>query len=58
MVLNAKKTILFRPDAKFSRSQISALVEHEIGVHMVTTMNSKQHELNIFNLGLPVNTMT
>lgn len=58
MVLNAKKTILFRPDAKFSRSQISALVEHEIGVHMVTTMNANQHELNVFNLGLPVNTMT
>ena len=58
MVLNAKKTILFRPDAKFTRSQINALVEHEIGVHMVTTMNSNIQKLNIFNLGLPVNTMT
>ncbi|MFT5777580.1 MAG: hypothetical protein ACI837_000516 [Crocinitomicaceae bacterium] len=58
MVLNAKKTILFRPDAKFTRSQIDALVEHEIGVHMVTTMNSNTQKLNIFNLGLPVNTMT
>ena len=58
MVLNAKKTILFRPDAKFTRSQIDALVEHEIGVHMVTTMNSNAQKLNVFNLGLPVNTMT
>lgn len=58
MVLNAKKTILFRPDAKFTRSQISALVEHEIGVHMVTTMNSNAQKLKLFNLGLPVNTMT
>ena len=58
MVLNAKKTILFRPDAKFTRSQINALIEHEIGVHMVTTMNSNVQKLNIFNLGLPVNTMT
>lgn len=58
MVLNAKKTILFRPDAKFTRSQINALVEHEIGVHMVTTMNSNTQKLNVFNLGLPVNTMT
>ncbi|MDG1476128.1 MAG: flavohemoglobin expression-modulating QEGLA motif protein [Vicingaceae bacterium] len=58
MVLNAKKTILFRPDAKFTRSQINALVEHEIGVHMVTTTNSNQHDLNVFNLGLPVNTET
>lgn len=58
MVLNAKKTVLFRPDAKFSRGQIGALVEHEIGVHMVTTMNAQLHQLRIFSLGLPVNTMT
>ncbi|MFT6501467.1 MAG: hypothetical protein ACJASQ_001579 [Crocinitomicaceae bacterium] len=58
MVLNAKKTILFNPTAKFTRGQINALVEHEIGVHMVTTMNSNAQELNIFNLGLPVNTKT
>lgn len=58
MVLNAKKTILFNPNAKFTRSQINALVEHEIGVHMVTTMNSNMQKLRIFNLGLPMNTMT
>ncbi|MDG1396205.1 MAG: flavohemoglobin expression-modulating QEGLA motif protein [Flavobacteriales bacterium] len=58
MVLNAKKTILFNPSAKFSRGQINALVEHEIGVHMVTTMNSNAQKLHLFNLGLPVNTMT
>ncbi|MBC8226845.1 MAG: flavohemoglobin expression-modulating QEGLA motif protein [Gammaproteobacteria bacterium] len=58
MVLNSKKTILFRPDAKFTRKEINALVEHEIGVHMVTTQNSFDEKLKIFNLGLPVNTMT
>jgi uncharacterized protein (TIGR02421 family) len=58
MVLNSKKTILFRPDAKFSRKEINALVEHEIGVHMVTTMNSSANKLKVFNLGLPRNTMT
>jgi len=58
MVLNSKKTILFRPDAKFTRAEINALVEHEIGVHMVTTMNSGLQKLRLFNLGLPVNTMT
>ncbi len=58
MVLNAKKTILFNPTAKFTRGQINALVEHEIGVHMVTTMNSNAQKLHLFNLGLPVNTMT
>jgi uncharacterized protein (TIGR02421 family) len=58
MVLNAKKTILFNPNAKFTRGQINALVEHEIGVHMVTTMNSNEQNLHLFNLGLPRNTET
>ncbi|MDC0337920.1 flavohemoglobin expression-modulating QEGLA motif protein [Flavobacteriales bacterium] len=58
MVLNAKKTILFRSDAKFTRAEINALVAHEIEVHMVTTINSNQQKLQLFNLGLPVNTMT
>lgn len=58
MVLNSRKLIQFRPDAKFTRPEINALIEHEIGVHMVTTMNSSQQDLKIFNLGLPVNTKT
>jgi uncharacterized protein (TIGR02421 family) len=58
MVLNSKRTILIRPDAKFTRREIRALIEHEIGVHMVTTMNSSQQSLKLFNLGLPVNTKT
>ncbi|MDA3893288.1 MAG: flavohemoglobin expression-modulating QEGLA motif protein [Salinivirgaceae bacterium] len=58
MVLNSKKRILFKPDAKFKRKELQALAEHEIGVHMVTTMNSSNQKLKIFNLGLPVNTET
>jgi uncharacterized protein (TIGR02421 family) len=58
MVLNSRQTILFKPDAKFTRTEINALIEHEIGVHMVTTMNSSEQQLKIFNLGLPLNTMT
>lgn len=58
MVLNSKKTIQFRPDAKFNRTELHALVEHEIGVHVVTTNNSNLNHLKIFNLGLPVNTKT
>ncbi|MGB0807082.1 MAG: flavohemoglobin expression-modulating QEGLA motif protein [Salibacteraceae bacterium] len=58
MVLNAKKVILVRPDAKFSRGEINALAEHEIGVHMVTTQNSRLQNLKLFGLGLPVNTET
>ena len=58
MVLNSRKTILIRPDAKFTVKEANALIEHEIGVHMVTTQNSNQQKLKLFNLGLPVNTMT
>jgi uncharacterized protein (TIGR02421 family) len=58
MVLNSKKTIQFRPDAKFTRSEINALVAHEIGVHMVTTMNSATQKLKLFSVGFPVNTET
>lgn len=58
MVLNSKKTILIRPDARFTEKEAYALVEHEIGVHMVTTQNSSKQKLKIFNLGLPVNTKT
>jgi len=58
MVLNSRKTILIRPDAKFTQKEANALVEHEIGVHMVTTQNSADEKLKVFNLGLPVNTMT
>lgn len=58
MVLNSKKTILIRPDAKFTQKEANAMVEHEIGVHMVTTQNSSMQNLKVFNLGLPVNTLT
>lgn len=58
MILNSKKTILIRPDAHITRKDVNALIEHEIGVHMVTTQNSFNEKLKVFNLGLPVNTLT
>lgn len=58
MVLNSKKSVLIQPDAKFKRRELDALIEHEIGVHLVTTMNSHLQKLKLFHIGLPVNTMT
>lgn len=58
MVLNSRQTILIRPDARFTQKEANALIEHEIGVHMVTTQNSLKQSLRLFNMGLPVNTMT
>jgi uncharacterized protein (TIGR02421 family) len=58
MVLNSQKKILVQPDARFKKKKLNALIEHEIGVHMATTMNSFNQKLKIFNIGLPVNTRT
>lgn len=58
MVLNSTKSILFQPNAVFRQKELLGLVEHEIGVHMTTTMNSLEQPLKIFNLGLPLNTLT
>lgn len=58
MVLNSKKTIVFKKDAVFRRRELQGLIEHEIGVHMATTINSSQQKLKVFSLGMPINTMT
>ena len=58
MVLNSKRTVLISNNAQYSQRELNALIEHEIGVHMVTTQNSAQQKLKVFNLGLPVNTLT
>lgn len=56
--LNNKKTLYIRKDAFFSDKSLHALAEHEIGVHMLTTINSRLQPLNIFRLGTPLNTHT
>jgi uncharacterized protein (TIGR02421 family) len=58
MVLNSKRSIVFQANTLFRKKELYGLVEHEIGVHMTTTMNSLEQPLKIFNLGLPLNTLT
>jgi len=58
MVLNQQKKVLVKKGARFSPKGLEYLVHHEIGVHMVTTMNSNLQPLKLFNIGLPVNTRT
>ncbi|HDR67552.1 MAG TPA: flavohemoglobin expression-modulating QEGLA motif protein [Bacteroidaceae bacterium] len=58
LILNSKKIIRIRKDAMFSEKSLRALSEHEVGVHMLTTINSRLQTLNIFRLGLPRNTRT
>jgi uncharacterized protein (TIGR02421 family) len=58
LVLNSKKLIRLRRDATFTEKSILALLNHEIGVHMVTTINARTQPLRILQAGLPVNTLT
>lgn len=58
LVLNHKKTIRIRKNSLFSKTALNALAEHEVGVHMVTTINSRLQPLSIFRLGTPINTHT
>jgi uncharacterized protein (TIGR02421 family) len=57
MVNNARRTLLIRRDARVSRTELQALAHHELGVHMVTTLNALRQPLKVFSLGLPSNTV-
>lgn len=58
MVLNNIKTLVLNSNHKFSDNEIAVLTNHEIGVHMVTTMNGMLHPLRIFSHGFPNNEET
>ncbi len=53
MVLNNIKTLVINSNHTFSDSEMNILTNHEIGVHMVTTMNGLLHPLKIFSHGFP-----
>ena len=58
MVQNRKKRVLLKEGAYFNYDTLHGTAHHEIGVHMVTTMNSNYQPLKIFNVGLPLFTKT
>jgi len=58
MVLNNTKTLVINSNHTFSDNEIGVLNNHEIGVHMVTTMNGLLHPLKIFSHGFPNNVET
>ena len=58
LVLNAKKLVKIKKGAQFTMTEARGLVHHEIGVHMVTTINARQQPLKLFRLGLPIYTLT
>lgn len=58
MVNNMRKTILINKRETWLPKELEALIHHELGVHMVTTINSDYQPLKVFKLGLPGNTHT
>lgn len=58
MVLSNDKTLVLNSNHTFTENEIKILTNHEIGVHMVTTMNAAIHKLKIFNHGFPMNVET
>lgn len=53
MVLNNIKALVINSNHTFSDTEMNILTNHEIGVHMVTTMNGLLHPLKIFSHGFP-----
>lgn len=58
MVSNNLKTLFVNSNHTFSDNEMAVLNNHEIGVHLVTTMNGLLHQLKIFSHGLPNNEET
>ncbi len=58
MVLNNIQTLVINSNHTFSDNEMAILTNHEIGVHMVTTMNGLLHPLKIFSHGFPNNVET
>ena len=56
--LVAGSTIKINSNAKMSQVDAMALAHHELGVHLLTTLNGRSQPLRILSLGSPVNTMT
>lgn len=58
MVNSAKKTLVINEKAKFNENDIKLLSQHELGVHMLTTMNAANQPLKFLSLGTPNNVET
>ena len=58
MVDNTRQALLINRNAKLTHTELNALIHHELGVHMATTMNALKQSLHVLKLGLPGNTYT
>ncbi|MGB0938608.1 MAG: flavohemoglobin expression-modulating QEGLA motif protein [Colwellia sp.] len=58
MVNNEKALLLINKEVSFTQTELHAFAHHELGIHMLTTINAKKHPLKVFSLGLVGNTYT
>jgi uncharacterized protein (TIGR02421 family) len=58
MVNNEKALLLINKNALFTEKELHAFAYHELGIHMLTTINAKKHPIKVFSLGLTGNTHT
>ena len=58
MVNNEKALLYVNKNALFTEKELHAYAYHELGIHMLTTINAKKHPLKVFSLGLTGNTHT
>ncbi|WP_158224597.1 flavohemoglobin expression-modulating QEGLA motif protein [Agaribacterium haliotis] len=58
MVSNSRRAVIISKNIKVSELEANALLHHELGVHMATTLNALQQRLKVFSLGLPGNTLS
>ncbi|TYK65282.1 flavohemoglobin expression-modulating QEGLA motif protein [Colwellia echini] len=58
MVNNEKRLLLINKDATFTKSELQGYAFHELGIHMLTTINAKESQLKVFSIGLTGNTHT
>jgi uncharacterized protein (TIGR02421 family) len=58
MVSNSKKTVYLGKNLLLTESDATALIHHELGVHMATRLNAGKQRLKVFTVGLPGSTLT
>ncbi|GAA4898118.1 flavohemoglobin expression-modulating QEGLA motif protein [Ferrimonas pelagia] len=58
MVVNDSPKLLLNRYARFELSELANLAQHELGVHVATTLNARKQPLKLLRLGLPGSTFT
>jgi len=58
MVDNSNFRVLVKKDVRLPRAKVHALINHEVGVHLLSSANAREQSLKVMRLGFPGTTMT